>query len=552
MRLENICRALLPAALLVCSAGAKAQTPLGGVGILGDSSSDEFRADDNRGGSYSATTLNWAELLVTYRSLNLGAWGVRSEPRRAGYSYNWARSGATAEEVVSGGQADGLAAQVAAGKVSTIVLMVGANDFALWNGTYAEVYDGTLSGESLSAKIRGIVESLRLAVNKVQVAGAAKIFVATLADRGTTPAFLATFPDPLKRQRVTDAIIAVNVGIRQMASANLVEVVDLFSYGQSLLPRIDASGNLDVGGEQISAVTPGDEPHHLVLGDNEHVGTVASGLIANYFIASFAAAGIDIAPFTDQEMLANAGIKIPRLDTVAPSITLTTPAPNATVSGTVNLAAIATDNIGVKGVQFRIDAAALGGEDVKAPYSASWNSAIVSNGTHTISATARDEAGNVSAASVSAIVSNPAIARPESATVSSGTFDSGTLSSLVANDNNYFVVRSTKSGVTRYATTTFGFGRIPSSTARLDFSVIAKSSASGTTMKAWAFDAAANAWVLVTSVVVATAESTSTLSIGSGASRFVDSSGVVRLRIEQSRLWGNFSAYHDQVTLATR
>lgn len=311
MRLENLFRALLPAALLLCSIGARAQSPLGGVGILGDSSSDEFRADDDRGGSYSATTLNWAELLVRYRAVNLGAWGVRSEPRRAGYSYNWARSAATAAEVVSGGQADGLAAQVAAGDVSTVILMVGANDFAAWNGTYAAVYEGTLSGDSLTAKTSRLVESLRSAVNRIRIAGAKKVFVATLIDRGITPAFLEAFPDPLKRQRVTDAIVAVNVGIRKMDSENLAHVVDLFSYGSSMLPRIDADGYLDVGGERISAVTPGDEPHHLVLGDNEHGGTVASGLIANCFIGSFAAAGIDIAPFTEREILLNAGIAIP-------------------------------------------------------------------------------------------------------------------------------------------------------------------------------------------------------------------------------------------------
>ena len=338
MRLHIIRRVLLPVVLLTCSMTSGAQTPLGGVGILGDSSSDEFRADDNRGGAYAATTLNWAELLVNHRSVDLGSWGVRSEPRRAGYAYNWARSGATAAEVVSGGQAAGLAAQITAGNVSTVILMVGANDFASWNDTYTGVYDGSVSGASLTAKITGIVESVRLAVDTVQRAGAAKIFVATLIDRGTTPAFLAAYPDPLKRQRVKDAIVAVNAEIRQMATPNDIQVVDLFSYGTTLLPLIDASGYLNIGGEKISAVAPGDEPHHLVLGDNEHGGTVASGLIANYFIGALAAAGITIAPFTDQEILANAGIAPPRPDTAAPSITLIAPSttaigPSSTAAG---------------------------------------------------------------------------------------------------------------------------------------------------------------------------------------------------------------------------
>jgi lysophospholipase L1-like esterase len=119
-----------------------------GFGILGDSASDEYRADDNRGGAYSATTLNWMELLVKHRGLNFGPWGTWSAPRRSGYAYNWARSGATSREIISGGQAAGLAAQVAAGKVSIVVVYAGANDFAIWNGTYAEVYNGSVSGSA--------------------------------------------------------------------------------------------------------------------------------------------------------------------------------------------------------------------------------------------------------------------------------------------------------------------------------------------------------------------------------------------------------------------
>ena len=77
---------ILPTALLAQGAS--------GFGILGDSVSDEYRADDNRGGAYGPTTLNWMELLVRYRGLDSGPWGTRSAPRRTGYEYNWARSGA--------------------------------------------------------------------------------------------------------------------------------------------------------------------------------------------------------------------------------------------------------------------------------------------------------------------------------------------------------------------------------------------------------------------------------------------------------------------------
>ena len=214
------------------------------------------RADDNRGGAYAPTTLNWMELLVRYRGLDFGPWGNRSAPRRSGYAYNWAISGATSAEVISGGQAAGLAAQVAAGQVLRVVVMVGANDFAVWNGTYAEVYDGSLSGEALTNKVNGIVSSIRLATETVQAAGPVTIFVATLADRAATPAFQAAFPDPVKRQRATDAIVATNNGLRAMALQRGAVILDLFSYGETILARVDANGRLNVGGEAISLAEP--------------------------------------------------------------------------------------------------------------------------------------------------------------------------------------------------------------------------------------------------------------------------------------------------------
>jgi hypothetical protein len=45
-------------------------------------------------------------------------------------------------------------------------------------------------------------------------------------------------------------------------------------------------------------------------------------------------------------------------------------------------------------VQFLLDGVPLGSEDTTAPYSISWNTATASNGAHTLSARARDAAGN--------------------------------------------------------------------------------------------------------------------------------------------------------------
>ena len=64
------------------------------------------------------------------------------------------------------------------------------------------------------------------------------------------------------------------------------------------------------------------------------------------------------------------------------------------MSGTVSVAATASDNVGVVGVQFKLDGANLGSEDASSPYTVSWNTATASNGAHSLTAVARDAAGN--------------------------------------------------------------------------------------------------------------------------------------------------------------
>jgi hypothetical protein len=95
-------------------------------------------------------------------------------------------------------------------------------------------------------------------------------------------------------------------------------------------------------------------------------------------------------------------------DTTAPTVTMTAPANGATVSGTtVTVSANANDNVGVFGVQFKLDGANLGAEDTTSPYSVVWNTTTAVNGSHTLSAVARDTAGNTSTSTaVTVTVSN--------------------------------------------------------------------------------------------------------------------------------------------------
>jgi hypothetical protein len=282
------------------------------MGIMGDSGSDEYRADDERGGAYASATFNWDELLERYRGVDIGRWGTWGGTRRSGYEYNWAHSGATAEDVVNTGQATGLARQLAAGEVNTVVLYVGVNNFAAWNGAYAKVYNETLKDKELEDYIKTVVSSIAAAIDIVSAAGPVNIIVTNLQDPAATA---AQFPDPTKRQLVTNAVGAVNAGILSVVDARPnAALVDLRNSASDpeISSRIDStSGNLRVADQAISYITTGDEPHHAVLADG-HYGTVIECLLANYIFVHplNSRFGQTIIPFSDKECLTYAGISV--------------------------------------------------------------------------------------------------------------------------------------------------------------------------------------------------------------------------------------------------
>jgi glucose/arabinose dehydrogenase/PKD repeat protein/fibronectin type 3 domain-containing protein len=94
----------------------------------------------------------------------------------------------------------------------------------------------------------------------------------------------------------------------------------------------------------------------------------------------------------------------PAPDTSPPTASVTAPAAGTVVSGSVNVTATASDNVGVVGVQFLLDGAPLGAEDMTAPYGIAWDTTTASNGVHVLSARARDAAGNTGTSSSSRTV----------------------------------------------------------------------------------------------------------------------------------------------------
>ena len=194
---------------------------------------------------------------------------------------------------------------MAAGRINTVVLYVGANNFAIWNNTDAKIYNGVLAGQALQDYINRIVSSIATAIDTVRTTEAVNMIVTNLQDRGQASGFVSHFPDPAKRQAVTNAIVAR----RHVALVDLYNYVDAPKYKS----RISlARGTVTVGREQISFATPDDEPHHVMLSDDEHSGAVVQCLVANYiFIDPLNSKfGQRTRPFTDEECLTNAGILV--------------------------------------------------------------------------------------------------------------------------------------------------------------------------------------------------------------------------------------------------
>jgi hypothetical protein len=109
-------------------------------------------------------------------------------------------------------------------------------------------------------------------------------------------------------------------------------------------------------------------------------------------------------------------------DRTPPSVALAAPPDGSTVSGSVTVSADAADDIGVAGVVFHVDGVPVGGEDSGAPYAVTWDTTTVGDGSHTLTALARDEAGNVRiSASRTVTVDNTGSATPGERLLGEGT-----------------------------------------------------------------------------------------------------------------------------------
>ena len=82
------------------------------------------------------------------------------------------------------------------------------------------------------------------------------------------------------------------------------------------------------------------------------------------------------------------------VDSVAPTISITSPGEGATVSAAVTVTTATSDNVGVVKVQLYVDGA-LYGSSTTAPFTVKWNARKATRGAHLLQSKAFDSANNI-------------------------------------------------------------------------------------------------------------------------------------------------------------
>ena len=153
-----------------------------------------------------------------------------------------------------------------------------------------------------------------------------------------------------------------------------------------------ATLRLFVNGTQVSSIshagTIATSPNPLGIGGDSLYGQYFSGRIDEVRIYNTALTAAQVQTDMNTAIGGSAG------DTQPPTVSITSPPNNAQVSDVGTVTATASDNVGVVGVQLVGDGKDIGAEDTAAPYSLAFDSRMLTNGSHTLTARARDAAGN--------------------------------------------------------------------------------------------------------------------------------------------------------------
>ena len=120
-----------------------------------------------------------------------------------------------------------------------------------------------------------------------------------------------------------------------------------------------------------------------------------------------------------------------------PTASLTSPANGATISGMTTIAGTATDDVGVTRVEFWCDGSVLLGSATTAPYSITYNTATIANGSHVFTCKSYDASGHsTTSAANTATVSNSSTVGPWAKSLGGAGADNGLVVTVDSSGNS--------------------------------------------------------------------------------------------------------------------
>jgi lysophospholipase L1-like esterase len=342
-------QALLLAALGAALAGQPAMAQAVKFGLLGDSIVDDYLGPTLFfGGNTNLAAGSFGQILAVTRPADFDFGGYRAPPvfwddlRYAGYEFNWATAGAAASsnaviKLSFGGppfavpvaaslpqQAAGMAPLIEQGRIDTVYISTGGNDFFYRTQIIDTVNGGLLqdpAGTIDQAFIDDLASEILTSIDALKAAGAANIILAQV------PII------PIMDQAQIDGVNAVNQILASGAADRGVLFFDSQAWSRSG-PKVDpVTGDITINGQLTvpfgSRATAADigpdgvgvfcnfeglcprESHagYYLAEDGIHLNTLMQGQLANEIIRLLNDNyGRNIAPISDAELLRLVGI----------------------------------------------------------------------------------------------------------------------------------------------------------------------------------------------------------------------------------------------------
>jgi subtilisin family serine protease len=274
---------------------------------------------------------------------------------------------------------------------STVSAVVSGVDWVTGHHASPAVANMSLGGAASAALDAAVQNSIASGVTYVVAAGNSSADACTVSPAGVAAAVTVGASD------ASDA---------QATFSNYGTCVDLYAPGVNITSAwstSDSATNTISGTSMATPHVTGTAALYLSAHPTATPAEVADAIVVNATTGSVQGLGAG----SPDALLYEAFIASRSTDVTPPTVSLTAPAPEATVTGTaVTLSATAADDVGVSRVDFYVDGA-LVGTSVTAPYSTSWDTTLAANGTRVITAVATDLSGNVgTSAAVSVTASN--------------------------------------------------------------------------------------------------------------------------------------------------